>query len=56
MPLGLFAENLGTIENITLNRHVVNGLQKIDDQVIYTCMVGGFAGNNLGTCFRPYSS
>ena len=49
MPLGLFAENLGTIENITLNRHVVNGLQKIDDQVIYTCMVGGFAGNNLGT-------
>ena len=49
MPLGLFAENLGTIENITLNRHVVNGLQKIEDQVIYTCMVGGFAGNNLGT-------
>ncbi len=49
MPLGLFAENQGEIKNITLNRHVVNGLLITPtDEVVYTCMVGGFAGNNLG--------
>ena len=60
MPLGLFCENLGTISRITLNKHVVNGAEtftknsvrpsdKTPDQVVSTNMVGGFAGNNLGT-------
>ncbi len=49
MPLGLFAENLGTISNLTLNRHVVKGLDIIDGKIVYTCMVGGFAGNNIGS-------
>ncbi len=51
MPLGLFAENLGTISNIILNRHVVNGLEQMKNSsrdIVYTCMVGGFAGNNIG--------
>lgn len=48
MPLGLFAENLGSISNIILNRHVVKGMELINDEVVYTCMVGGFAGNNIG--------
>ena len=54
MPLGLFAENQGSIENISLNRHVVQGLMATlagsasSNNIIYTCMVGGFAGNNLG--------
>lgn len=53
MPLGLFAENLGEISNITLNRHVVKGLEEIGStdgsgDVVYTCMVGGFVGDNLG--------
>ena len=49
LPLGLFAENLGTISNITLNRHKVIGLEEVHGSVVYTCMVGGFAGNNIGT-------
>lgn len=51
MPLGLFAENLGTISNITLDNHKVEGLQKLGntERLVYTCMVGGFAGNNLNT-------
>ena len=50
MPLGLFAENQGTITNVTLNRHVVKGLEEdANKNLVYTCMVGGFAGNNLGT-------
>ena len=48
LPLGLFAENLGTISNINLNRHIVYGLEKINDTIVYTCMVGGFTGNNIG--------
>lgn len=52
MPLGLFAENQGVIENITLNRHkvigVMNATQGGTSRLLYTCMVGGFAGNNLG--------
>ena len=52
MPLGLFAENQGVIENITLNRHkvigVMNATQGSTSRLLYTCMVGGFAGNNLG--------
>ena len=51
LPLGLFCENLGTISNITLDDHVVSGMQAgLDDtgKLVYTCMVGGFAGNNLG--------
>ena len=53
MPLGLFAENLGEIKNITLNRHVVKGLEELStpngaSEIVYTCMVGGFAGNNIG--------
>ena len=51
LPLGLFAENLGTIENVTLDKHIVKGLEVIsgESDIIYTCMVGGFAGNNLGS-------
>lgn len=51
MPLGLFAENQGEISNIILNRHVVKGLEQMNNSgqdIVYTCMVGGFAGNNLG--------
>ena len=53
-PLGLFAENLGTIENIDLNAHKVIGLEEITMSdnttkvLVYTNMVGGFVGNNLG--------
>ena len=60
LPLGLFCENLGTISKITLNKHVVKGIETFKedgtrgtgvtpDQVVCTNMVGGFAGNNLGT-------
>ncbi len=52
LPLGLFAENLGTIQNITLDKHVVRGMEVLrndsDKNIIYTNMVGGFAGNNIG--------
>ncbi|MCR5104566.1 MAG: MSCRAMM family adhesin SdrC [Eubacterium sp.] len=48
LPLGLFAENMGTISNITINRHVVEGLEIVNDNTVYTCMVGGFTGNNIG--------
>ncbi len=48
LPLGLFAENIGEISNIILNRHVVDGFEKVNESVVYTCMVGGFTGNNLG--------
>ncbi|HBZ03460.1 MAG TPA: hypothetical protein DEO83_06590 [Lachnospiraceae bacterium] len=49
LPLGLFAENFGSISNIILNRHVVDGLEVVNNSVVYTCMAGGFAGNNIGT-------
>lgn len=49
LPLGLFAENLGEISNIVLDRHQVIGLQPIGSNIVYTNMVGGFAGNNIGT-------
>ena len=49
LPLGLFAENLGTIENISLDRLVVRGLERVSGKTVYTNMVGGFAGNNIGT-------
>ena len=48
LPLGLFAENLGTIENISLDRMVVRGLERVGEKTVYTNMVGGFAGNNIG--------
>ena len=51
LPLGLFCENLGTISNITLDDHVVRGMQDglaDNGRLVYTCMVGGFVGNNLG--------
>ncbi len=51
LPLGLFCENLGTLRNITLDDHVVRGMEDgLDDsgKLIYTCMVGGFTGDNLG--------
>lgn len=48
LPLGLFAENQGKIENITLNRHQVIGAELVNNHFVYTCMVGGFVGNNLG--------
>lgn len=54
LPVGLFAENLGRIEHISLKNHTVIGMQTgvqkgEDSTVIYSCMAGGFAGNNIGT-------
>lgn len=58
LPLGLFAENLGEISDIALIDHTVTGIEKglsvsgmttNVDGVLATNMVGGFAGNNLGT-------
>ena len=50
-PVGLFAENLGTISNITLDKHVVKGMEVLtgSEDIIYTCMAGGFAGCNYGS-------
>ncbi|MCR4837589.1 MAG: prepilin-type N-terminal cleavage/methylation domain-containing protein, partial [Eubacterium sp.] len=57
LPLGLFSENLGTIENLTLANHTVRGIESAFgsgtngarvDTIVATNMVGGFAGNNLG--------
>ena len=62
-PLGFFAENSGTIENLTLKSHKVIGMESIkyfrttaekveseanEKAFVYTNMVGGFTGNNLG--------
>ena len=57
-PLGLFAENSGTITDLALNAHRVIGMEEMkyidssgnvkDGAFVYTNMVGGFAGNNLG--------
>ena len=60
LPLGLFAENLGSIEDLVLDKHIVKGMETLNENtpikhsstasnvIIYTCMVGGFAGNNIG--------
>lgn len=53
LPLGLFAENSGTITNLTLNAHKVIGMEEMtlngnNSVLIYTNMVGGFTGDNLG--------
>ena len=54
LPLGLFAENSGNLTDLTLNAHKVIGLEKLydvksqTDVILYTNMVGGFTGNNLG--------
>ncbi len=55
-PLGLFAENCGNIKNLALNAHKVVGMQLLKTDIngenlelVYTNMVGGFVGNNLGT-------
>ncbi len=53
LPLGLFAENSGTITNLTLNAHKVIGMEEMtlngnSSVLIYTNMVGGFTGDNLG--------
>ena len=48
MPVGLFCENLGTISDLVLDKHKVIGMEKIDDVLLYTNMVGGFVGNNMG--------
>ena len=47
-PLGLFAENSGEITALTLNNHRVIGMEEIDDTPVFTNMVGGFVGDNLG--------
>ena len=50
LPVGLFAENHGEISNIILDCHVVRGMESLDGtNIVYTCMAGGFAGNNMGT-------
>ena len=56
-PVGLFAENSGTIEYLTLNHHQVIGMEMLKDYrnnsgastLVYTNMAGGFVGNNIGT-------
>ena len=53
LPVGLFAENFGQITDIVLDHHVVRGMQALDDgTIIYTCMAGGFVGNNMGVVDR----
>ena len=52
-PLGLFAENSGSITSLELNKHRVHGMEVVKDSdgdnvLVFTNMVGGFAGNNLG--------
>ena len=55
-PLGLFAENDGNINNLSLNAHKVIGMELLRYDMgdsskvvlVYTNMVGGFAGNNVG--------
>ena len=52
-PIGLFAENDGTIEYLTLNKHQVIGMEMLrygsgSEKLVYTNMAGGFVGNNLG--------
>ncbi|MCR4649240.1 MAG: prepilin-type N-terminal cleavage/methylation domain-containing protein [Lachnospiraceae bacterium] len=55
LPLGLFAQNCGSISDLELNKHRVIGMEDLgvndangEKVIIYTCMVGGFAGNDLG--------
>jgi len=54
LPLGLFAENAGDITGLRLNKHRVVGEEILHDAVnggdvlVYTNMVGGFTGDNLG--------
>ncbi len=55
-PVGLFAENNGSIEDLALNHHRVIGMELLKDYrnssstgtLVYTNMSGGFVGNNLG--------
>ncbi|MCR5849069.1 MAG: hypothetical protein K6G75_13270 [Lachnospiraceae bacterium] len=64
-PLGLFAENSGSVSNLELNRHRVIGMEKLGNDaegnaiIVFTNMVGGFVGNNLGNmnnlCLRNVS-
>ena len=53
MPLGLFAENFGTISNIELDDIEVRGVEgyPVNDPAsfLFTCKVGGFVGENFGT-------
>lgn len=49
LPMGLFAENYGTISNIILENHKVIGLREFQNTVVYANKVGGFAGDNFGT-------
>ena len=57
LPLGLFAENLGSISNVELDDVTVIGMQAFPlqsslsetSQFIYTSKVGAFVGENLGT-------
>ena len=59
-PLGLFAENYGTITNLELEDIVVSGVEKFPnasetpDQYVCTSKVGGFVGNNLGVIKNLY--
>ncbi len=53
-PLGLFAENAGNINHLALNRHKVIGMEEMnvagssEKAFVFTNMVGGFTGDNLG--------
>ncbi len=55
-PLGLFAENSGTISNLELNKHRVIGMEEVGtaNTLVFTNMVGGFTGNNLGNLNNLY--
>ena len=59
LPLGLFAENYGSIKNIELDNISVSGVEQFVSPTnitsyIFTSKVGGFVGENLGTIERLY--
>ncbi len=55
-PLGLFAENSGTICDLELNKHRVIGMEEVGtgNTLVFTNMVGGFTGDNLGNLNNLY--
>ena len=58
VPIGLFAENCGTINNIELDNIIVNGVEgyPINNPVgfVFASKVGGLVGENFGTVEKIY--
>ena len=60
MPLGLFAENFGSIHDINLDKVSIKGVEGFPvesanpEGFIYTSKVGGFVGENFGTVQKLY--